>query len=309
MEDYPKTLAELEKRFATDAACRAYLFELRWQDGFVCPKCRGKQIWMMKNGYALCCSCRMQQSVIQGTIFQDSHLPLITWFRAMWYICIQKNGSSALGLQRALGLGSYRTAWLCLHKLRKAMIRPGREKLSGVIEADETYVGGVHNGKRGRGAEGKSIVFIAAEQDGAGIGRIRMKCIPDVKGDTLKLAIKESISKGSKVITDAWDSYNGTEKLGYSHEIAHAKGASIGEDMLPRCHRVASLLKRWILGTLQGSVSAEHMQDYLNEFTFRFNRRKSTSRGKLFYRLMQHAVATGPTSYEKIKNTQSLGGG
>lgn|SRR3990172_4202376 len=142
MEDYPKSLTELEKRFASDEACRDYLFNLRWQNGFSCPKCGGGKMWPMNNGLILCASCRHQISILQGTVFQDSHLPLITWFRVTWYICVQKNGTSALGLQRALGLGSYRTAWMCLHKLRHSTVRPQREKLSGAIEVDETYVGG-----------------------------------------------------------------------------------------------------------------------------------------------------------------------
>jgi len=262
---------------------------------------------LLDNGLYLCLSCDKKVSVTQGTIFQDSHLPLITWFRAMWYICVQKNGASALGLQRALGLGSYRTAWLCLHKLRRAMVRSGREKLSGEVEVDETYVGGVHSGKRGRGAIGKSIVFIAAERDGRGIGRIRLKCIPNVTSLTLKSTIQELISGNSKIITDAWPSYTGTEQLGYAHEVTHSDDAMLGEDMLPRCHRIASLLKRWIIGTLQGSLSAKHMQDYLDEFTFRFNRRKSASRGKLFYRLVQQTVITDANPYSEIVKHKMLG--
>jgi len=261
----------------------------------------------LDSGLYLCLSCNKKVSVIQGTIFQGSHLPLITWFRAMWYICVQKNGASALGLQRALGLGSYRTAWLCLHKLRQAMVRYGREKLSGEIEVDETYVGGKHSGKRGRGAVGRNIVFVAAERDGSGIGRIRLKCISDVTGVALKSAIQELISENSKIITDAWPSYAGIKQLGYAHEVVHSGNAVLGEDMLPRCHRIASLLKRWIIGTLQGSLSIKHMQDYLDEFTFRFNRRKSASRGKLFYRLVQQTVVTDATPYSKIIKNKILG--
>lgn len=255
---------------------------------------------LLASGLYLCLSCNKKVSVTQGTIFQDSHLPLITWFRAMWYICVQKNGASALGLQRALGIGSYRTAWLCLHKLRRAMVRYGREKLSGEVEVDETYIGGAHSGKRGRGAIGKSIVFIATERDGRGIGRIRLKCISDVTSLTLKSTIQELISENSKIITDAWPGYAGIKQLGYAHEVAHSDDAMLGKDMLPRCHRIASLLKRWIIGTLQGSLSVKHIQDYLDEFTFRFNRRKSASRGKLFYRLVQQTVVTDATPYSEI---------
>ena len=300
MEDYPKTLSELEKRFVTEDACREYLFRLRWPDGFSCPKCRGVRMTYIPEGLYLCLDCNRKTSVTQGTIFQDSHMPLITWFRAMWYICVQKNGASALGLQRALGLGSYRTAWLCLHKLRKAMVRPGRDCLSGRVEVDETYVGGRHEGKRGRGSEGKTIVVIAAERDGKGIGRIRLLCVSDVSGGALKQAVKELVTPGSEIITDGWDGYNGLSKEGYSRIIENAADIPLNESLLPRCHRVASLLKRWIIGTLQGSVSTEHLQGYLNEFTFRFNRRKSTSRGKLFYRLSQYAVVTEAAPYSKI---------
>lgn len=308
MEDYPKTLAEFEKRFATDEACREYLFKLRWQDGFVCPKCGGCKMWSMTNGLFLCGSCRSQISISQRTIFQDSHLPLLTWFRAMWHICIQKNGASALGLQRALGLGSYRTAWLCLHKLRHAMVRPDREKLSGTIEVDETYIGGEKPGKRGRGAEGKNIVLIAAERDQLGIGRIRLVHIPDVSGETLEANIRELIISSSSIVTDGWIGYSGLQKTGYEHQVIHSYHG-LGEDMLPRCHRVASLLKRWLMGTLQGSFGAEHLQDYLNEFTFRFNRRKSSSRGKLFYRLAQQMVQIEAIPYSKIAKPQSVGYG
>lgn len=299
MEDYPKSLSELENRFASEESCRAYLFKRRWPTAFSCPQCGGGKKWSMNKGLILCAFCRQQISVLQGTIFQDSHLPLIMWFRAMWYICVQKNGVSALGLQRALGLGSYRTAWMCLHKLRRAMVQPQKEKLNGTVEVDETYIGGEKSGKRGRGAEGKDIVLIAAEKDGNGIGRIRLKHIPDVTGEVLKSEITALIRDSSSIITDDWRGYAGLDKRGYNHTALPAYNG-IGKDMLPRCHRVASLLKRWIMGTLQGSFRSEHLQDYLDEFTFRFNRRKSASRGKLFYRLAQQSVQIEAVPYSKI---------
>lgn len=305
MEDYPKALSELEKRFSTETACLDYLRDLRWPDGIVCPKCGGVDMWVIGNGLHLCRSCRKKISILQGTIFQDSHLPLTTWFRAMWHVCVQKNGASALGLQRALGLGSYRTAWMCLHKLRRAMVRPSRDKLCGFIEVDEAYLGGKKHGKRGRGAEGKNLVLIAAECDGKGIGRIRLSHIPDVSGITLCNTIGGMAKSGATVITDGWTGYAGLEQVGYGHQTIRSD-YSIGEDMLPRCHRVASLLKRWIMGTLQGSFGPEHLPDYLDEFTFRFNRRTSRSRGKLFYRLAQQAVQIEPVPYSKIIITQPV---
>ena len=250
MEDYPKTLAELEKRFATIEACRAYLYALRWPDGFACPKCGCQRMTITAGGLYLCLECERKISIIQGTIFQDSHLSLITWFRAMWHVCVQKNGASALGLQRALGLGSYRTAWLCLHKLRKAMVRPGRDKLSGEVEVDETYVGGVKTGKRGRGAEGKSIVVVAAEKDGKGIGRIRMMCVPGFSSEDLRNAIGSMVEEGTTIITDGLSSYNSLPQYGYTRIIEEAD-EELGECRLSRCHLAASLMKRWILGTLQ----------------------------------------------------------
>lgn len=300
MEDYPKTVNEFENKFSTDEACREYLAKMRWPDGFICPRCGENHSWTMKNGRILCSHCRHQQYLLQGTVFEKSHLELITWFRAMWYICSEKNGASALGLQRTLGFGSYETAWLILHKLRRAMIRPDRDKLTGEIEFDETYIGGIKTGKRGRGAQGKTIVVVAAEKDGKGIGRIRMECVPSFSAQDLRTALFTMVAPGSIVITDGLQSYRSLPDYGYMHTIERDE-EDLEECRLSRCHLVISLLKRWILGTLQGSVSHEHLQDYLNEFTFRFNRRKSASRGKLFFRLMQYAVATNPATYKEIK--------
>ena len=181
------------------------------------------------------------------------------------------------------------------------MVRPQREKLKGAIEVDETYVGGEKPGKRGRGADGKDIVLIAAEKDGKGIGRIRLKHIQDVTGKTLKGEILSLINTPSTIITDGWSGYSKLNEKGYEHVVLLSyKGKGIGDDMLPRCHRVASLFKRWVMGTLQGSFCSEHLQDYLDEFTFRFNRRKSASRGKLFYRLAQQAMQVEAVSYSEI---------
>ena len=308
MEDFPKNLAELEKRFSSEDACRKYLYSLRWQDGFICPRCGCRKEWKMSNGLLLCSGCRRQVSVIQDTIFQDSHLPLTTWFRAIWHVCVQKNGASALGLQRALGLGSYETAWMCLHKLRKAMVRPGREKLGGSVEVDETFLGGEKPGKRGRGAEGKTLVLIAAEQKGENIGRIRLAHINDASSKTINAALSNMVEPGSIITTDNWSGYSRLKDIRCEHKIVRSF-SSVGEDLLPRCHRVASLMKRWIMGTLQGSLSEKHLPDYLNEFTFRFNRRASASRGKLFYRLAQMSVQVKATPYAKIIKTPPVGGG
>lgn len=211
----------------------------------------------------------------------------------MWYVTNQKYGVSALGLQRALGLGSYHTAWTWLHKLRRAMVRPGRDQLSGIVEVDETYIGGGKPGKRGRGAAGKALVVIAAQLDDTRVGRIRLKRVPDASGKSLEEAVKDAVTPGSIVCTDGWNGYNRLEFIGYAHEIIRDE-ADVGENLLPKCNIVASLLKRWLLGTHQGAVRTSHLDYYLDEFTFRFNRRTSRSRGKLFFRLVQQAVAIDP---------------
>lgn len=306
MDDYPTSMTGLENRFAAQAACLGYLAALRWPSGYVCPCCASVTAWKMENGLILCAGCRRQQSVLAGTVFQDSHMPLPTWFRAMWYVCANKNGMSAQNLQRLLGLRSYNTAWLCLHKLRRAMVRSGRECLSGIVEADETYVGGPREGKRGRGAFGKQIVFIAAEVRGHKIGRIRLSHIPDVSGATLGRAVLDSVTVGTIVRTDGWKGYNGVAAGGYKHEVVVESADELADITLPKCHLVISLLKRWILGTLQGNVGKDHLQDYLNEFTFRFNRRSARNRGLLFYRLAQLAVATAPNPRATIVPPQDV---
>ena len=301
MEDFPRNLPEFEARFSSDEECRKYLFAVRWPDGFRCPKCAGEKAWSHPRGLLECAICGHQTSVTAGTVFQDSHKPLVLWFRAMWYVTSQKNGASAMGLQRALGLGSYQTAWVWLHKLRRAMVRPDRDQLSGRIEVDEAYVGGEEEQVLGRRLRNKALIVVAAQADGKRIGRIRLRQIPDNSFGSLRPFIKETITPGSTVITDGHNGYDGLEGLGFSREVyvigRHSKRAV---EVLPRVHLVISLLKRWLLGTHQGAVSLLHLPYYLDEFTFRFNRRNSKSRGKLFYRLVQQAVATHPTTYPQL---------
>jgi len=246
----------------------------------------------------MCSACGHQVSVTAGTIFQDTLTPLTLWFRAIWWVVSQKNGASALGMQRVLGLGSYRTAWTWLHKLRRAMVRPGREQLSGEVEVDETFVGGVDPGGGRRHVGKKALVVLAAEVRGRAIGRIRMRRVADSSADSLLPFVRDAVEPGSTVITDGLQSYRGLPKLGYSHDRRVRLGSGESADaLLPRVHRAASLLKRWLLGTHQGAVSREHLDYYLDEFTFRFNRRASRHRGKLFYRLLEQAVAVDPVPY------------
>jgi transposase-like protein len=259
----------------------------------------------MVRGLWKCGTCNYQVSVTAGTIFQDSHLPLTTWFRAMWYITSQKNGMSAQGLQRVLGLGSYKTAWALMHKLRRAMIRPGRDRLQGTVEVDETYWGGDEEGVVGRLTLEKAMIIVAAEGDGKGIGRIRLRRIPDMTKASLHGFISYAIEPGSTVITDGLPAYLGMDV--YIHDRHIQRRQPKGEYLLPRVHQVVSLLKRWMLGTHQGAIGHEHLDYYLDEFTFRFNRRKSASRGKLFYRLTQNAVQIAPVPFDAIIKPQALG--
>src|SRR5450756_979795 len=209
MEDYPKTILEFEERFATEEACREYLSKLRWPDGFRCSRCGGHKGWPLNRDLYECANCGFQTSVTAGTIFQDTKKPLGLWFRAIWYVVGQKNGVSPLGLQRVLGLGSYHTAWTWLHKLRRAMVRPGRDNLSGVVEVDETYIGGEKPGKRGRGAAGKVLVGIAVEDKGDdGIGRVRLGMLADASGASLTPFVQDRIVGGSTIRTDEWAGYN-----------------------------------------------------------------------------------------------------
>jgi transposase-like protein/ribosomal protein L37AE/L43A len=302
MEDFPGTLPEFEARFATEEACRVYLGQLRWPDGFVCPRCGSRESWMMNRGLWLCRRCRRQVSVTAGTIFQSGHLPLTLWFRAMWYVTSQKNGASALGIQRILGLGSYETAWTWLHKLRRAMIRPGRERLRGLVEVDETYLGGLEEGQPGRPSAGKkALIAVAAEEVGRGIGRVRLRRIRDASAASLCPFVQDAVEAGSQVRTDGWVGYDGLAAMGYRHKVSIiARSKKRADQLLPHVHRVASLLKRWLMGTHQGAVSHDHLDYYLDEFTFRFNRRTSSSRGKLFYRLVQQAVRVAPQPYSTI---------
>lgn len=253
------------------------------------------QAWRTKRWLWYCRNCGTQTSVTAGTIFHGTRKPLRLWFRTMWHITMQKYGANALGLRRVVEPGCYETSWQWLHKLRRAMVRPGRDQLSGYIQVDETYVGGRKSGKRGRGAEGKALVVIGVEDKAPnGIGRIRLKHVADASAESLGGFVQEMIERGSIVRTDDWLGYGRLPTLGYQWEVL-----SPLELKLP--HLIASLLKRWFLGTYQGAVRPSHLAYYLDEFTFRFNRRSSRQRGKLLYRLVQQALMVDLVSENELK--------
>ena len=288
--------------FPDDDACVAFLAKLRWPEGFICPACKQASIpWNANRDRLICPICRHQTSVTAGTIFDKTRTPLKTWFEAAWHVSTAKSGMSAKTLERTIGT-SYKVAWMMLHRFRVAMVNNERSQLSGIVEVDESFVGGeTHGGKRGRGT-GKSIVVIAVEiKQPKGFGRVRMRHIPDSSGDSLVPFICDMIAPGSVVRTDGWKGYNSVTDHGYQREIiVQSSSGDPAHVSMPGVHRIASLLKRWILGTHQGSVLPLHLQSYLEEFTFRFNRRTSRSRGLVFRRLIEQAVITKPTTMEDI---------
>ena len=295
MEDYPGSLETFDKQFTTEEACLEYLAKLRWPDGFVCPKCGANKAWRTKRGLWHCRQCGVQTSVTAGTILHRTRKPLRMWFRVIWHITTQKYGANALGLNRVIEPGCYETSWQWLHKLRRAMVRPGRDRLCGCVQVDETYVGGRKSGKRGRGAEGKALVAIGVEdKTPQGMGRVRLQHLQDASGKSLGGFVQTMIEPGSIVRTDDWRGYNTLPNLDYQWEVLPPV-----ELKLP--HLVASLLKRWLLGTYQGAVRPSHLDYYLDEFTFRFNRRTSRQRGMLFYRLVQQALMVDPVSEDELK--------
>lgn len=302
--DYPATFQQLTSWFRDDDACREYLARLRWGGGFVCPACAGERFWLTETALRMCRDCQRRTSVTAGTIFHKSRLPLTTWFAAVWFVCSQKTGVSALGLQRVLGMGSYETAWAWLHKLRRAMVRPDRDRLAGVVEVDETYIGATKRGggRHGRGTD-KTLVVIAVEAPPGEhrLGRVRLSRVPEASIKALCGFVSYSVATGATVRTDGLVAYRHLSERGFDHQpvnvIASGQPAHVS---LPGTHRVAALLKRWMKGTLHDGISDKHLDFYLDEFTFRFNRRNSASRGLLFYRLLQQAVATDPQPWNDL---------
>lgn len=297
------TFDEFIKQFTTEEQCRDYLYQLRWPDGFMCPKCGCGGAWKIGDMLYECTKCGRQTSVIAGTIFQDTRKPLRAWFTAIWWVTTQKNGASAMGLQQVLGLGSYKTAWTWLHKIRTAMVYPNRTKLTGTVEVDECYIGGEeHEGKRGRGTENKSIVVVGVEllEGKNQMGRVRMKVMPDCSGDSLVGFIEENMEPGSTIITDGWSGFTSVQTSGYTHVVPSKFEVADEKNLLPHVHMIVSLLKRWLLGTHQGAVQEMHLQAYLDEYVFRFNRRNAAKRGLLFYRLLECAMQVPPTTLDEL---------
>ena len=294
--------------FHSEQACSDYLERLRWPKEFICPKCGviGAAVKTSRNRL-VCHSCKHQTSVTAGTIFDKTRTPLKVWLAGAWYVTNQKHGVSALGLQSVLGLGSYQTAWTMLHRFRRAMVRPGRELLNGLVEVDETYIAiGDKSiptgGKRRHPKITKTLVVIAVEMiEPKGFGRIRLRRITDASDSQVIPFVKDVIQTGATVHTDGSAAYRSLKEEGYMHQRSVVRGSEIPAHVsLPGVHRVASLIQRWLLGTHQGAVQPAKLDYYLDEFVFRFNRRKSLSRGMLFYRLIEQALIATPVTYREV---------
>jgi transposase-like protein len=300
---FPSTEAEFRACFAEEAQCRAYLAQLRWPGGFRCAHCGGQAAYFLRSKRVVyeCAGCGRQVSLIAGTIFEQSKKPLALWFRAIFDVTASKQGISAAELQRKLGLGSYQTAWSWLQKIRTATVRPNREPLSGEVEIDESYLGGPKPGKPGRGAEEKAIVAGAVEKRGRGCGRVRLGLLANVSASALIGFVQSHLDRGESAHTDGWRGYAKLGKKGYQHIVSVlSRLDQTAAEVLPRVHLIFSLLKRWILGTHQGSVSLKHLQGYLEEFAFRFNRRHARRITHGAERLLGIVIVTPPRPFWKI---------
>lgn len=307
-KDYPRSWNEFLDWFGSEEACLSFLERLRWPQGFVCPGCGGtEQPYCSSRARLMCRECGRQSTVTAGTIFDKTRTPLRVWLAVAWYLTSQKHGASALGLQRVLGLGSYETAWTMLHRFRRAMVRPDRERLRGEVEVDESYLAITDReqpispvGRKNKTS--KVLVVIAVEMlPPKGFGRIRLRRIDNDSAECVVPFVQENVQSGARVHTDGSGAYRALGQLGYDHQRNVILGSEVPAHVsMPGVHRVTSLLKRWLLGIHQGSVQPGHLDAYLDEFVFRFNRRTSRSRGLLFYRLLQQAVVTKPVTYEDV---------
>jgi len=305
--DLPGDLPSFLERFGTDDQCRDYLFRARWPEGFHCAACGRDRAWAHKARLIYeCAACGKQHSLLAGTMFEQTKTGLARWFLAIFLVTSSKGGISAMELQRQMGFGSYQTAWTWLHKIRKAMVRPDRTPLSARVEADETYVGGPRPGRSGRGAAGKIKVAGAVESSrgrarGRRLGRLRLAVVPDASARSLEGFLATAVAKPATVATDGWSGYGGLAAAGYRHQpvnLAASWGAA--SLRLPAIHLVFGLAKRWLLGTHHGAVSKKHLAAYLDEFTFRFNRRTARSISHRFARLVEHAVQIQPSTYRAL---------
>ena len=305
-EDLPHDLPTFIERFGTDEQCHRYLCDKRWPEGFCCRACGHRQAWRLgrRNIYE-CAACGQQHSLLKGTIFEQTKSGLARWCLAIYLVSASKGGISALELQRQMGLGSYQTAWTWLHKIGRAMVRPGRAALTAQVEADETYGGGAEPGKPGRGG-GKSVVAgasraVVARPAAAAWAGSGWRWCPTSRPRASRASLAGTPARPATVTTDGWAAYGGLAAAGYRHAPINLS-ASWGDAALrlPAIHLVFSLAKRWLLGTHHGAVQAKHLPASLDELVFRFNRRTAKSISHRFARVIEHAVQLPPTTYRTL---------
>jgi transposase-like protein/ribosomal protein L37AE/L43A len=303
---FPRTLLEFQRRFSGDEECRRFLLESRWPDGYSCPRCNHREAYELSSRALLKCKvCGWQTSATAGTVLHGSKMPLSTWFWAAYLVTTHTPGFSALQLQRQLGLNRYETAWAMLQKLRRAMVRPERDRISGMVEVDETYVGGVEEGRRGGRLRKstKSIVAAAVEVRGRGSGRIRLAVVGDVSAASLVPFVEGAVEPGSTLLTDGWQGYAPLRKR-YDHRPTTQGDSKNAVQLFPRVHRAFSNLKTWLAGTHHG-VSPKHLPHYVNEFVFRFNRRRTPMAA--FQSLLGLTTQHTPTTYKMLYSGESSG--
>jgi len=288
---------EYQEQFSDEEDCFKYLFQLRWPNGFVCPKCGGSEYYMIyKHKRFQCKQCRHQTSVTAGTVFHRSHQPLRILFMAVYLIATSKKGLSAMELRRKLGINGYKTAWLLMQKIRTAMASSGKFLLTRMVEVDETYIGGHREGPRGRGAKDKTLVAIAVETNGSTMGRAYLKTINSLTMTELEQFVKDHVTRATKVSTDGHKSY-GSLNNDYVHIPVKNSKACSKSDVLPKVHIVVANLKMWLRGTYN-FLPAKHLQKYLDEFIFRFNRRWNLE--NIFDKLLVRCVNTNTITYAEL---------
>ena len=283
--DFPKTATEFEARFATEADCRAYWIAARWGGKPACARCSSKRVWSERDGFLFeCADCGHQTSLTSGTLLEKTRKPLKMWFRAVFEISTRRTGISAKDLQRIMGFGSYKTAWSWLHKLRAAMVHSDSEPLGPFVQIDEALVGG-------KGGPYKELVLVAAEAN----GRVRLAHVENNDEGTLKRFADGQITADAHVVTDGLASYNENSLENRPHDmVVQTKAERRERDALQGCHWTISLLKRWLIGTHAGAVRDKHLQAYLDEFTFRHNRRKTNGVGRIAARVIEQLVVREP---------------
>ena len=279
--------------FSTEEACREHLFILRWPTGFICPDCGAEQSELKADGTVACRNCSYTVSLTKGTMFEHSHVALVAWFQAIWWLSGQKNGSSALGLKNVLGLGSYQTAWKMLKKIRQIMVYSEFDALRGLVHVDEVYMGTKSDYASASGHQGRqALVLVFVQERDHETGRVRFRIIPDAEPKTLEDAVRDVVEPGSTIRTDALEGYEGLSGIGYTHEVIRSS-ADLGDNPIAWCYHEISQLKQWLAGTYRGTVGRRYLSDYLDEYTFRFNRRNLEHRGMIFHLLLKNAVSMG----------------